>query len=173
MNRVQLIGRLGRDPEGRQGATGAYAHLSLATKEYWTDRATGERVDHTEWHHLVCYDRLAEVALAFLTKGSEVYVEGRIRSTRRADKEGIEQRGTEVRIDELRMLRRAASTDPLTLAATHLAAVEALARDAAAGQRDDVTLADLASMLGTVRAGLTRGESFEVAGAVRQPFGSL
>lgn len=79
MNRMQLIGRLGRDPEGGQNANGGFATFSLAAHEFWTDRASGELVEHTEWHHLVCYDRLAEIALAFLTKGREIYVEGRVR----------------------------------------------------------------------------------------------
>jgi single stranded DNA-binding protein len=88
MNRIQLIGRLGRDPEGGQNANGGFATLSLATHEFWTDRASGETVEHTEWHQLVCYDRLAEIALlTFLTKGSEIYAEGRVRSTRWRDKE--------------------------------------------------------------------------------------
>ena len=107
MNRTQLIGRLGRDPEGGRSGTGTYANFSLATNEYWTDRTSGELVEHTEWHQLVCYDRLAEIALEFLTKGSEIYVEGRQRTTRWTDKDGKEQRGSEIRVDELKMLRRA------------------------------------------------------------------
>src|SRR5215207_9760718 len=126
MNRTQLIGRLGRDPEGGQSGTGTYANFSLATNEYWADRASGERVEHTEWHQLVCYDRLSEIALEFLTKGSEIYVEGRHRATKWTDKDGKEQRSTEVRIDELKMLRRAPNADATVTAAQGMASIEQL-----------------------------------------------
>ena len=151
MNRTQLIGRLGRDPEGGQGGTGTYATFSLATNEYWTDRTSGELVEHTEWHQLVCYDRLAEIALEFLTKGSEIYAEGRQRTTRWTDKEGKEQRGSEIRVDELKMLRRAPRADPVVSAAKGIASIEKLLKDVALGLRTDVSLADLAAMLNTVR----------------------
>ncbi|MGJ7512644.1 single-stranded DNA-binding protein [Variovorax sp. GT1P44] len=154
MNRVQLIGRLGRDPEGGQSGKGSYATFSLATNEYWTDRGSGELVEHTEWHQLICYDRLAEIAREFLTKGSEVYVEGRQRTTHWTDKDGIEQRGLEIRIDEMKMLRRAPKTDPLVAAAKGMASIETLLNDLAVGLRNDVTLADLAGMLNVVRTKL-------------------
>lgn len=169
MNRIQLIGRLGRDPEGGQSGKGAYASFSLATNEYWTDRSSGERVEHTEWHHLVCYDRLAGIAMDFLTKGSEVYVEGRQRTTKWTDKDGKEQRSTEIRIDELKMLRRAPEADPVVTAAKAMASIEKLMKDAAVGLRADVSLADLASMLNAVRTNLvgeddSHIEAAEIAG---------
>lgn len=154
MNRIQLIGRLGRDPEGGQSGNGSFASFSLATNEYWTDRCSGELVEHTEWHQLVCYDRLSEIALGFLAKGSEVYVEGRQRTTKWTDKEGNEQRSTEVRIDELRMLRRAPKTDPAVAAAKGMASIEKLMKDTAVGLRTDVSMADLADMLNLVRMSL-------------------
>lgn len=154
MNRVQLIGRLGRDPEGGQSGKGSYATFSLATNEYWTDRGSGEVVEHTEWHQLICYDRLAEIAREFLTKGSEVYVEGRQRTTHWTDKDGKEQRGLEIRIDELKMLRRAPKMDPVVAAAKGMASIETMMRDVAVGLRNDVTLADLAGMLNVVRTTL-------------------
>jgi single stranded DNA-binding protein len=154
MNRVQLIGRLGRDPEGGQKGKGSYATFSLATNEYWTDRGSGELVEHTEWHQLICYDRLAEIALEFLTKGSEVYVEGRQRTTRWTDKDGIAQRGLEIRIDEMKMLRRAPKMDPVVAAAKGMASIETMMKDLAVGLRNDVTLADLAGMLNVVRTNL-------------------
>jgi single stranded DNA-binding protein len=154
MNRTQLIGRLGRDPEGGQGPKGVYANFSLATNEYWTDRASRELVEHTEWHQLVCYDRTAEIALEFLTKGSEIYVEGRLRSTRWTDKDGKEQRGLEIRVDEMKMLRRAPKADPVVAAARGMASIETLMKDVAAGVRSDVSLADLAGMLNVVRTNL-------------------
>jgi single stranded DNA-binding protein len=158
MNRTQLIGRLGRDPEGGQSGKGSYANFSLATNEYWTDRTSGELVEHTEWHQLVCYDRLAEIALEFLTKGSEIFVEGRQRTTRWTDKDGKEQRGSEIRIDELKMLRRAPKADPVVAAAKGMASIEQMMKDVAVGLRSDVTLVDLAGMLNVVRTNLL-GES--------------
>ncbi|MEJ8852136.1 single-stranded DNA-binding protein [Variovorax rhizosphaerae] len=158
MNRTQLIGRLGRDPEGGQSGKGVYASFSLATNEYWTDRTSGESVEHTEWHQVVCYDRLAEIALEFLTKGSEVYVEGRQRTTRWTDKDGVEQRGLELRIDELKMLRRAPKADPVVAAAKGMASIETLLKDFGSGARTDFTLAELASMLNKVRTNLVGEE---------------
>lgn len=158
MNRIQLIGRLGRDPEGGQGATGAYAGFSLATHEHWMDRSAGETVEHTEWHRLVCFDRLADIALEFLVKGSEVYVEGPVRSTRWTDREGREQRRTEVRVEVLRMLRRAPTADPIVLAAQGIASLEKLLQDAGAGLRADVSMADVARMLRLIRTGLVSGD---------------
>ena len=160
MNRIQLIGRLGRDPEGGRSGKGSYANFSLATNEYWTDRPSGGLVEHTEWHQLVCYDRLAEVALEFLTKGSEIYVEGRPRTTRWTDKDGVERRSSEIRIDELKMLRRAPAADPVVTAAKGMASIERLLKDVAVGLRTDVSLADLADMLNLVRTHLV-GEKDE------------
>jgi single-strand DNA-binding protein len=154
MNRIQLIGRLGRDPEGGFSGKGTFANFSLATNEYWTDRTSGQVVEHTEWHQLVCYDRLAEIALEFLMKGSEIYVEGRQRSTRWTDKDGNEQRSTEIRVDDLKMLRRAPKADPVVVAAKGMASIEVLMRDVAIGKRSDVTLLDLAGMLNLVRTSL-------------------
>jgi single stranded DNA-binding protein len=154
MNRIQLIGRLGRDPEGGQSGKGSYASFSLATNEYWTDRTSGQVVEHTEWHQLVCYDRLAGIALEFLMKGSEIYIEGRQRSTRWTDKEGQEQRSTEIRVDDLKMLRRAPKADPAVVAAKALASIEILLKDVATGVRNDVTLMELAGMLNLVRTNL-------------------
>lgn len=162
MNRIQLIGRLGRDPEGGQSGKGTYASFSLATNEYWTDRTAGQVVEHTEWHQLVCYDRLAEIALEFLMKGSEIYVEGRQRSTRWTDKDGKDQRNTEIRVDDLKMLRRAPKADPVVVAAKAMASIEKLMRNVATGLRSDVTLIELAGMLNLVRTNLV-GENADRA----------
>ena len=164
MNRVQLIGRLGRDPEGGLSGKGSYATFSLATNEYWTDRGSGELVEHTEWHQLICYDRLTEIAQEFLTKGSEVYVEGRQRTARWTDKDGKEQRGSEIRIDEMKMLRRAPNMDPVVAAAKSMASIETMMKDVAVGLRNDVTLADLARMLNVVRTTLV-GDAQDKEGA--------
>lgn len=154
MNRIRLIGRIGRNPEGGKSAKGLYAGFSLATHEYWSDRASGERREHTEWHNVVCYDRLAEIAMEYLVKGSEVYVEGRQRAAQWTEKGGGEQRGIEVRADDLNMLRRAPGAESTAAVAKGLASMEKLLRDAAAGKRKDVALADLANMLGTLRTSL-------------------
>ncbi|MDM0116763.1 single-stranded DNA-binding protein [Variovorax sp. J22R133] len=154
MNRTQLIGRLGRDPVGGQSGKGTYANFSLATNEYWTDKASGELIEHTEWHHLVCYDRLAEIAMEFLTKGSEVYVEGRQRTTWWTDKDGMDQSRSEVRIDEMKMLRKAPRMDPVLIATKSMASIERLMKDVALGLISDVSMDDLAEMLNVVRTGL-------------------
>jgi single-strand DNA-binding protein len=170
MNRIQLIGRLGRDPESGTGPTGTHAVFTLATNEHWTDRASGEAVEHTEWHRLVCFDRLADIALEFLVKGSEVYVEGRLRGTRWTDQENRVHRGTEVRIDELKMLRRAPRADPFLLAAEGMASIERVLQDVAAGLRSDVSLVDVAGMLRLIRNSLVGGDDAvgsDAAGAHR------
>ena len=149
-----MIGRLGRDPEGGQSPKGLFASFTLATHEYWTDRASGERREHTEWRNVICYARFAKIALEYLNKGSEVYVEGRQRSTKWTDKDGQEQRGIEVRVDDLKMLRRAPGTERSSAVAKGLASVEKLLRDVAAGKREDVSLVDVASMVGTLRTSL-------------------
>ncbi|MGO4395897.1 single-stranded DNA-binding protein [Variovorax sp. M-6] len=153
MNRIQLIGHLGRDPEVSQTPRGPVASFSVATNEHWTDRQTGERMTHTEWHDVVCFDRLAEIAGEFLQKGGEVYLEGNRRTRRWVDKDGKERVSYEVRLDELRMLRPPRS-DLISRTATNLAALEQLAQAMAAGERADVSIADFASMLGTLREAL-------------------
>lgn len=158
MNRIQLIGRLGRNPEDGEGPTGPYATFSVATREHWTDRLTVERREHTEWHHLVCFDRLAEIALEFLVKGSEVYVEGRPRVVRQAGKGRGSQRGVEVWVDELRMLRRAPKAELFWRVGNGLASVESLLREKAAGGREDTSLDDLAGMVGVLRSTLVADE---------------
>lgn len=154
MNRIQLLGRVGCNPEGGEGPTGPYATFSVATSERWADRMTGEPREHTQWHRLVCFDRLAEIALEFLVKGSEVYVEGRPRVVRRPAKGRGLPRGLEVWVDELRMLRRAPGAEPALRVASGLASVELLLRDVAAGRRQDTSLLEIAGMVGVLRSTL-------------------
>ena len=161
MNRVQLIGRLGRDPEGGRSGKGCYAKFSLATHRFRSGRESVATVAHTEWHALVCYDRLAEIALEFLTRGSEVYVEGRLRSKRWLDREGKEQRSVEIRVDELRMLRHASGADRAVTAAKGMASIENVLKDLAVGLRTDVSLTDLADMLRVLRTNLVGEEGGE------------
>lgn len=115
LNQVQLIGHLGRDPVIRYSADGsAFAHISLATSEHWTDKTSGERREATEWHRITFFGRLAEVVSQYLNKGSLVYVSGRLRTRKYADNDGVDRYATEVMADSLKMLGRrgGASDDP-------------------------------------------------------------
>lgn len=104
LNKVQLIGNLGQDPEVRAFADGGLvANLTLATTEQWKDRTSGEKREATEWHKLVLNGRMAEIAEQYLKKGAKVYVEGRLR-TRKWEKEGQDHYTTEIRVDTLKML---------------------------------------------------------------------
>lgn len=105
INKVILIGNLGTDPEVRfMPNGGAVANLTLATSEAWNDKATGEKKEQTEWHRLVIYQRLAEVAGEYLRKGSKIYVEGRLRTRKWQDQQGVERYTTEIIVSELQML---------------------------------------------------------------------
>ena len=89
LNKVMLIGRLGRDPEVRYMPNGSpVCNFSVATSETWTDRNSGQRQERTEWHNITLYGRVAEVAGQYLKKGSQVYLEGRIQSRKYTDKNG-------------------------------------------------------------------------------------
>ena len=105
INKVILVGNLGADPEVRympQG--GAVANLSIATSESWKDKNTGEQKDQTEWHRVVIYQRLAEVAGEYLRKGSKVYLEGKLKTRKWTDKDNIERYTTEIVASEMQML---------------------------------------------------------------------
>lgn len=104
INKVILVGNLGRDPEVRTLESGAkVARFTLATTETYKDRATGERKDTTEWHNIVCWRNLADIAEKYLTKGRQVYVEGRLR-TRSWEDNGVKKYSTEVNADNFVML---------------------------------------------------------------------
>ena len=105
LNKVQLIGRLGRDPEVRYMPNGeAVCNFSIATSESWNDRQTGQRTERTEWHNITLYRRLAEVAGQYLRKGSQVYIEGKIQSRKYIGKDGIERTAYEIIGSEMKML---------------------------------------------------------------------
>lgn len=105
VNKVILIGNLGADPEVRyMPSGGAVANISIATSEAWKDKNTGEMQERTEWHRVVFYNRLAEIAGEYLKKGSKVYIEGRIRTRKWEDKEGKERYTTEINADSMQML---------------------------------------------------------------------
>lgn len=105
INKVILIGNLGRDPEVRYTPSGAaVCNVTLATSRNWKDKASGEKVEETEWHRVVFYDRLAEIAGEYLKKGRSVYVEGRLKTRKWQDKDGVEKYTTEVIANEMQML---------------------------------------------------------------------
>jgi single-strand DNA-binding protein len=105
VNKVILVGNLGADPESRYMTNGdAVVNIRLATTESWKDKATGEKKEITEWHRVVFYRKLAEIAGQYLKKGSQVYLEGRIRTRKWTDKEGQERYTTEIEANEMQML---------------------------------------------------------------------
>lgn len=105
LNKVQLIGRLGQDPEVKYMPSGdAVANLSLATSEKWKDKKSGENMESTEWHRLSMFGRLAEVAGEYLKKGALIYVEGKIKTRKWTDKEGQERYTTEIHVSDMKML---------------------------------------------------------------------
>lgn len=103
VNRVILVGNLGRDPEVRDSQSGKIVNLSLATSEQWTDKASGDRRERTEWHRVVLFnERLAEVAEKYLRKGSKVYIEGALQTRKWVDQQGEDKYTTEVVLSRFR-----------------------------------------------------------------------
>lgn len=104
VNRIFILGRLGQDPELKYMADGtAVCRLSVATSEKWTDKGTGEKKEHTEWHRITMWRRLAEIAGEYLKKGSQVYVEGKLQ-TRSYDKDGQKHYATEIVAASMQLL---------------------------------------------------------------------
>tara|TARA_B100001093_G_scaffold233421_1_gene223799 strand:+ start:1068 stop:1514 length:447 start_codon:yes stop_codon:yes gene_type:complete len=111
VNKVILIGNLGKDPEVRHLENGAaVANFSIATSENYKDRKTGEKVSQTEWHNIVAWRGLAEIAEKYLKKGAKVYIEGKLKTRTWQDKEGNNRYSTEVITDNLTMLGSAAES---------------------------------------------------------------
>ena len=105
VNKVIIVGNLGRDPEMRTFPSGdQIANVTVATTDKWKDKQSGEMREHTEWHRLVFNGRLAEIAGQYLRKGSQVYVEGSIRTRKYTDKDGVEKFATDIRVDQMQML---------------------------------------------------------------------
>ncbi len=105
VNKVILIGNLGKDPEVRYAPSGsAICNITLATSRQWKDKTSGERQEETEWHRVVFFDRMAEVAGEYLKKGKSVYIEGRLKTRKWTDKEGVDKYTTEVMADRMEML---------------------------------------------------------------------
>jgi single-strand DNA-binding protein len=105
INKVILVGNLGQDPQTRAMPSGkTVVNLRIATTDQWRDKQTGENKENTEWHTVVMFDRLAEVAAEYLRKGSQVYIEGKLRTRKWQDKEGNDRYSTEVVANDMQML---------------------------------------------------------------------
>lgn len=105
INKVILVGNLGQDPEVKyMPSGGAVANISIATTDSWKDKSTGEKKDKTEWHRVVFFNRLAEIAGEYLRKGSQVYIEGSLRTRKWQNQQGQDQYSTEIVAREMQML---------------------------------------------------------------------
>lgn len=105
VNKAIIVGHLGQDPETRYSSDGkAITNISVATTDKWKDKQSGEMREATEWHRIAFFDRLAEVAGEYLKKGSQVYVEGKLRTRKWQDKDGIDRYTTEILADSMQML---------------------------------------------------------------------
>ena len=115
VNRVVLVGNLGSDPDMRTFADGSpVCNIRLATSERWRDKVTGEPKELTEWHRVVLYRRLAEVAGQYLRKGAQIYVEGRLKTRKWTDNQGAERYTTEIEVTEMQMLGKASAASEAT-----------------------------------------------------------
>jgi len=105
INKVIIVGNLGQDPDTRYMPSGsAVTNFTVATNESWKDKATGEQKDRTEWHKVATFNRLAEISAEYLRKGSQVYIEGKLRTRKWQDKSGNDRWTTEIVADEMQML---------------------------------------------------------------------
>lgn len=113
LNKVELIGNLGNDPEIRyMPSGGAVANLSIATTESWKDKTTGEKKEQTEWHRVVIFGKLAEIASEYLRKGSKVFIEGSLRTRKWQDQAGVDRYTTEINVGmNGRMIMLSAAND--------------------------------------------------------------
>ena len=144
VNKVILVGNLGRDPETKYMPDGAaITNVSIATSYQRTDKASGQKTEETEWHRVVFFSRLAEIAGEYLKKGSQIYIEGRLRTRKWQDKEGQDRYTTEIVADTMQMLgSRSGSGEPREPRGEAPAASRAEAKPAAgkkpAGKFDDM-----------------------------------
>lgn len=137
LNKATLIGRLGRDPEVRYMPNGeAVCNFSLATDESWKDK-NGQRQTKTEWHNVIIYHRLAEIAGQYLRKGSQVYLEGKIQSRKYTGKDGVERTAYEIVCHEMKMLGGNEAHMQPAPPASHEPPLPPAARNAAPATDDD------------------------------------
>ena len=112
INKAVIVGTLGRDPEIRYASNGnTVVNLSVATNEFWKDRDTGEAQQRTEWHRIVIFGKLGEIAQQYLKKGSQAYFEGRIQTSKWQDQSGNDRFTTKIVASEMQMLDRRPQTD--------------------------------------------------------------
>jgi single-strand DNA-binding protein len=141
INKVILVGNLGQDPETRYMPSGkAVTNLRLATSDSWKDKQTGEQREQTEWHSVVMYDRLAEIAAEYLRKGSQIYIEGRLKTRKWQDKEGKDRYTTEIIASEMQMLGSRGGDRPAAEPRSEPRSApsqDRVAQPAAAGEFDD------------------------------------
>jgi single-strand DNA-binding protein len=143
VNKVIIVGNLGRDPETRYLPSGeAVTNISVATTETWKDKTSGEKKEATEWHRISFFGKLAEIAGEYLKKGSQVYIEGQLRTRKYQDKEtGKDRYSTEIRADRMQMLGSRAGAGEPRAGAGESAAPKGEAKPAAkkpAGKFDDM-----------------------------------
>lgn len=140
VNKVILVGRLGKDPETRNfEGGGVNCTFSIATSETWKDKQTGEKKERTEWHNIVIWGKLAEIAAKYLHKGDQVYVEGKMR-TRNWEKDGITRYITEVFVDEMVMLstKKDSASRPQNSGVGNNSAADNFEASAGGGGSDDL-----------------------------------
>ena len=105
VNKVIIVGNLGKDPEVRYLPSGsAICNIAVATSRQWKDKTSGEKQEETEWHRITFFDRMAEIAAEYLKKGRSVYVEGRLKTRKYTDKDGVEKYATEIVATEMQLL---------------------------------------------------------------------
>ena len=105
VNKVIIVGNLGKDPEVRYAPSGsAICSITVATSRQWKDKTSGERQEETEWHRITFFDRMAEIAGEYLKKGRSVYVEGRLKTRKYTDKDGVEKYATDIIATEMQLL---------------------------------------------------------------------
>ena len=139
INKVILVGNLGADPETRYMPSGkAVTNIRIATSESWKDKQTGDQQERTEWHTVVLFDKLGEIAAEYLRKGSQVYIEGSLRTRKYQDKEtGKDRYSTEIRADEMKMLgsRPGGGSEPMAREPREPAAASSGGGKPAAGKK--------------------------------------
>ena len=138
VNKVILVGNLGKDPEVRYMPNGnAVANITLATSESWKDKTTGEQQDKTEWHRVVMFRRLGEIAGEYLKKGSQVYIEGKLQTRKWQDNSGNDRYTTEIVANEMQMLGSRGGSSASFPGESKSAPASAPPATAAAGDFDD------------------------------------
>jgi single-strand DNA-binding protein len=137
VNKVILIGNLGADPEVKYMPSGdPVANIRIATSETWKDKSTGENVEKTEWHRVVFFKRLAEIAGEYLKKGSKVYIEGRLQTRKWQGQDGQDRYTTEIVANEMQMLDSRGGSAPMNNAAPNADRQPAMASESGGGAPD-------------------------------------